>query len=113
MDKNTDTQLPTGAHSINYKTEVEAINKAARLLVGKRISKVFILTDAHSVLQSSETQHRNLNELTISLAALCAVSTIILQWIPSHRGIYENEETDALAKQKSIIISTRRTHFIS
>ena len=91
-------QLPTGAHSTNYKAEVEAIKKAAEVLVDNTFTKVVILTDALSVLQALEAEDKNLNDLSTSLTLLCQEATVVLQWIPSHCGIHGNEEADTLAK---------------
>jgi ribonuclease HI len=91
-------QLPTGAHSTNFKAEIEAIRKAAEVLVDENMPKIVILTDALSVLQSLETEDKNMNELSTALAVLCEGRTVVLQWIPSHCGISGNEEADRLAK---------------
>ena len=56
-------QLPTGAHSSNYKAEVEAIKKAAEILVDTTFTKVVILTDALSFLQALEAEDKDLNDL--------------------------------------------------
>ena len=58
-------QLPTGAHPTNYKAE--AIKKAAKILMDTTFTKVFILTDALSVLQALEAEDKNLNDLSNSL----------------------------------------------
>ena len=65
-------QLPTGTyyHSNNYKAEVEAIKKAAEILVDTTFTKVVILTDALSVLQALEAEDKNLNDLSTSLTLL-------------------------------------------
>jgi len=88
----------TGAHSTNFKAEIEAVRKAAEVLVDEEVPKIVILTDALSVLQSLETEDKNMNELSTALAALCEGRTVVLQWIPSHCGISGNEEADRLAK---------------
>jgi len=95
-------QLPTGILSTNYKAEVVAITKAAQLLTEHPAQNIVILTDALSVLESLENnQDKHLNELTTALSILCTASTVILQWIPSHCGLYGNDVADALAKAGS------------
>ena len=54
-------QLPKGAHSKNFKAEIEAKRKVAELLLDVEMSKIVILTDALSVLQSLETEDKNMN----------------------------------------------------
>ena len=63
-------QLPTGAHSSNYKAEVEAIKKAAEILVDNTFTKMVILRDTLSVLQALEEEDKNLNYLSV-MKLLC------------------------------------------
>ena len=79
--RNIRHQLPTGARSTNFKGEIAAIRKAADILVSVEISKIVILTDVLSVLQSLE--EKNLGEVSTALIALCQDRTVVLQWIPS------------------------------
>ena len=72
----------------------------AEVLVDEEMPKIVILTDALSVLQSLETEDKNMNELLTALAALCEGRTVVLQWIPLHCGISGNEEADRLYIQQ-------------
>ena len=62
-------------------------------------TKVVLLTDARSVLESLEsTRCPELNALTI-MALSSAASTVVLQWIPGHIDIFGNDIADELANE--------------
>ena len=92
--------IPTGKNCTNYRAEIEALVHAARILgeATDEQDQVVFLTDARSVLEA--TTAGKLPQLQKALNSLACLR-IVLQWIPSHCGVYGNEEADKLAKQGS------------
>ena len=100
--------IPTGKHSTNYKAEAEALQEAARVLANSEATyntKVVLLTDARSVLESLEsTKCPELNTLTRAIMALSSTaSKVVLQWIPGHIDIFGNDIADELAKEGGLM----------
>ena len=96
--------IPTGKYSTNYKAEAEALQEAARVLANSEATyntKVVLLTDARSVLESLEsTRCPELNALARAIMELSSTaSTVVLQWIPGHIDIFGNDIADELAKE--------------
>ncbi|GFR98961.1 Gag-Pol polyprotein [Elysia marginata] len=91
----------------NYKAEIEAIKEALDMVNNKlsKTSKVVILSDARSVLQTLEnTKDTELNTERKKLLDLMArVGKLTLQWIPGHCNIEGNERADNLAKLGSAL----------
>ncbi|OOY33764.1 hypothetical protein BOV88_13545 [Solemya velum gill symbiont] len=89
--------IPTGLHCSNYKAEEEAITHAAHSILNKidDTSQVVFLTDALSVLQALKND--KLPQLQQALYNIKSLTTVI-QWIPSHCGVWGNEQADRLAK---------------
>ncbi|CAC5370134.1 unnamed protein product [Mytilus coruscus] len=87
----------TGLHCSNYKAEEEALIHAAHSIKTKvdNTTQVVFLTDALSVLQSLTND--KLPQLEKALYAIKSLTTE-LQWIPSHCGVWGNEQPDKLAK---------------
>ncbi|XP_048778819.2 uncharacterized protein LOC125682098 [Ostrea edulis] len=90
--------IPTGLHCSNYKAEEKAISHAAHTITDKVniTTPIVFLTDALSVLQGLTN-----NKLPSLEQALFNIQSriTVLQWIPSHCGVYGNEQADILAKQ--------------
>ena len=100
--------IPTGKYSTNYKTAAEALQEAARVLANSEATyntKVVLLTDARSVLESLEsTRCPELNALARAIMTLSSTaSTVVLQWIPGHIDIFRNYIADELAKEGGLM----------
>ena len=97
--------IATGKYSTNYRAEAEALERAAAHIEENRNlakEQVVIFSDALSVLQAvKDSQNKNLNDLSSTLASLAEQKKLHIQWIPAHCGIYGNEEADKLAKEGS------------
>ena len=107
-----ESAIPAGAHCTNYKAEAEAIHEALNLLEGitNEKSKVVILSDAKSVLQTLENNRCEYEALTNRLQATRQnVKSLVLQWIPGHCNIMGNEKADNLAKTGSSLEQTAET----
>ena len=97
--------IPSGLRCTNYKAEVEAIREAANLLgnLVNNKSKVVILSDAKSVLQSLEnTKDFELDTLKEKLGALKkGTESCAIQWVPGHCDLEGNDIADRLAREGS------------
>ncbi|GFR93701.1 D.miranda DNA sequence of the TRIM transposon [Elysia marginata] len=86
----------------NYKAETEAIKEALNMVNNKisKTSKVVILSDARSVLQTFEnTKDTELDTVRKKLLELRArVGEFTLLCIPGHSNIEDNERAHNLAK---------------
>ena len=105
LNNRTTTQhaIPKGKYSTNYKTEIDALQTGARLLLENKEAtypKVVIFSDALSVLQALLNPKNKELDMLLSSQATLQQSTerTIIQWIPSHCNISGNEEADRLAK---------------
>ena len=91
----------TGQQSTNYRAETYALLAAAQTLNQEDrlpTNRVF-LTDCWSILQSlqspgGEQIFSNIRQLSL----LKKKTSVTLQWIPSHCGVWGNEEADRLSK---------------
>ena len=97
--------IASGARCSNYKAEAEAIKEALVMLDNHATqeSKVVILSDAKSVLQTLDNPHStDLNSLLQKIVETRKnTQTLILQWIPGHCNVMENERADTLARTGS------------
>ncbi|PVD26822.1 hypothetical protein C0Q70_11969 [Pomacea canaliculata] len=96
--------LATGLYSTNFKAEAVAIQTGATHVENSpdNSNNVVFFTDALSVLQALQTaRDKKLNDLSTALSSLCGDYTVVLQWIPSHCGVFGNEAADTLAKEGS------------
>ncbi|GFR69231.1 ribonuclease H [Elysia marginata] len=90
----------SGRRCTNYKAEREATKEALNMVKNKisKTSKVVILSDARSVLQTLQnTKDTELHTVRRKLL-MAKVGELTLQWIPGHCNIEGNERADNLAK---------------
>jgi ribonuclease HI len=88
------------AWSTVYQAEAVALREASRWIQsqGRRFSRSWLIfTDALSVLQCLEHQHK-LTTLVYSALEAASATGAMLAYVPGHRGIRGNETADALAK---------------
>ena len=90
--------IPTGKYCTNYAAEVEALMKAAALIldIQSDCSQVVFLSDAKSVLEA--LAGNKLPRLMEKLQDVAKHRRVVLQWVPAHCGIAGNETADQLAK---------------
>ncbi|GFR69734.1 reverse transcriptase [Elysia marginata] len=85
-----------------YNEKAEAIKEALKMANNKisKTSKVVLLSDARSVLQTLEnTKDTELDTVRKKLLQLrTRVGELTLQWIPGHSNVGSNERADNLAK---------------
>ena len=98
--------VTTGKYSTNFRAEACALLKAAKELNTPETApeKTVILSDCKSLLQSLQSckdQSKLMGDLRKELAALNSRTQLVIQWIPSHCGVFGNEEADKLSKQGS------------
>ena len=95
----------TGSLFTNYRAEASALLTAAETLIqcDNLLDHVVFLTDCRSVLQSLQTRERDqiLQDIKKAHQTLSKKTTLVLQWIPSHCGVFGNEEADKLSKAGS------------
>lgn len=89
--------------SIMY-VELLAIAEAISYIESFESGNYVILTDSKSALQHLARCTSNFRGIPIAYRILDSISTlknksVILQWVPSHIGLFGNEEVDRLAKE--------------
>ena len=89
-----------GRKCSNFKAETSALQNVVAYIAEMKPQKTVILTDSIAALQSltSNTPDQPIHQLLKDLQLLPHECTVVLQWIPAHCGIPENERADRLAK---------------
>ena len=97
----TSHSVPAGIPTTNHRAELMAIREAT-LLIQKStpvVSHIVILTDSRSCLEGLTSPRDHTERETLDmLKVLSLQSTLVIQWIPSHCGLFGNEEADRLAR---------------
>ena len=96
MDSIKRKGLPTGLHCTNYRAEVEALVHAANTIkdTAQPNSHVAFLTDANKSVLEAVSELQNLQDILHDI--MC--TKLVLQWIPSLRGIQGNEQAKRMAR---------------
>lgn len=103
---NFNISIPLGECTSVFQTEIFAILQCAREnnLRAFELQRVNICTDSQAAigaLISPKVNSRLVWECRQELDRLAQHNSVILVWVPGHRGIYGNERADALAKRAS------------
>ncbi|GBM24118.1 hypothetical protein AVEN_50236-1 [Araneus ventricosus] len=92
-----------------FRSELLAIREALNFALHFENSDIYILTDSKSSIQYlknwSEIREKTGQEVVSKIATLSQKSRVCYQWIPSHVGVFGNEEADVLAKEGSALPS--------
>ncbi|GBM85041.1 hypothetical protein AVEN_248971-1 [Araneus ventricosus] len=92
-----------------FRSELLAIREASNLALHFENSDIYILTDNKSSIQYlknwPEIREKTGQEIISKIATLSQKSIVCFQWIPSHVGVFDNEEADVLAKEGSALPS--------
>ena len=93
--------IPAGKRCTNYKAEVLALLTASESLRETAGKCIVFLTDCLSTMQDLESgpTESQTQELLRTLLYLSGNNKVIIQWIPSHIGLFGNDKADSLAKQ--------------
>jgi ribonuclease HI len=95
--------FPTGKLSSNFRAESMALLQALKIFTSNKQppSKIVFFTDCRSLLESllnARNEHL-IHDIKMELRDLQEKSTIALQWLPSHCGIFGNEKADSLSRE--------------
>lgn len=105
--KTTKLSFSGGQRCTNYKAELLAIKEAIAFLLERNnlFNKVVLFTDSLSALQALESDPTDdfIAEILTLVQRLCETTTLVLQWVPAHIGLYGNEIADKLAKEGSLL----------
>ncbi|GBL72539.1 hypothetical protein AVEN_127815-1 [Araneus ventricosus] len=89
-----------------FRSELLAIREALDFALHFENSDTYILTDSTSSIQYLKKWPEKTGQEVISkIATLSQKSRVCFQWIPSHVGVFGNEEADVLAKEGSALPS--------
>ncbi|GBM50334.1 hypothetical protein AVEN_142343-1 [Araneus ventricosus] len=90
-----------------FRSELLAIREASNFALHFENSDIYVLTDSKSSIQYlknwPEIREKPVKRLFPKL--LSQKSRVCFQWIPSHVGVFGNEEADLLAKEGSALPS--------
>ncbi|GBO41118.1 hypothetical protein AVEN_122941-1 [Araneus ventricosus] len=92
-----------------FRSELLAIREALNFALHFENSDIYVLRDSKSSIQYLknwlEIREKTGQEVVSKIATLSQKSRVCFQWIPSHVGVFGNEETDVLAKEGSALPS--------
>ncbi|GBN81868.1 hypothetical protein AVEN_231476-1 [Araneus ventricosus] len=92
-----------------FRSELLAIREALNFALHFENSDIYILTDSKSSIQYlknwQEIREKTGQEVISKISTLSQKSRVCFQWIPSHVGVFGNEEADVLAKEGSALPS--------
>ncbi|GBN00427.1 hypothetical protein AVEN_132883-1 [Araneus ventricosus] len=92
-----------------FRSELLAIREALNFALHFENSDIYVLTDSKSSIQYlknwPEIREKTGQEVVSKIATLSQKSRVCFQWIPSHVGVFGNEEADVLAKEGSALPS--------
>ncbi|GBM02562.1 hypothetical protein AVEN_178493-1 [Araneus ventricosus] len=92
-----------------FRSELLAIRETLNFALHFENSDIYILTDSKSSIEYlknwSEIEEKTGQEVISKIATLSQKSRVCFQWIPSHVGVFGNEEADVLAKEGSVLPS--------
>ncbi|GBM44159.1 hypothetical protein AVEN_257106-1 [Araneus ventricosus] len=92
-----------------FRSELLAIREALNFALHFENSDIYILTDSKSSIQYlknwPEIREKTGQEVISKIATLSQKCRVCFQWIPSHVGVFGNEEADVLAKEGSALPS--------
>ncbi|GBM74337.1 hypothetical protein AVEN_122149-1 [Araneus ventricosus] len=92
-----------------FRSELLAIREALNFALHFENSDIYVLTDSKSSIQylknRPEIREKTGQEVVSKIATLSQKSRVCFQWIPSHVGVFGNEEADVLAKEGSALPS--------
>ncbi|GBN31140.1 hypothetical protein AVEN_25957-1 [Araneus ventricosus] len=93
----------------DFRSELLAIREALNFALHFENSDIYILTDSKSSIQYlknwPEIREKTGQEVISKIATLSQKSRVCFQWIPSHVGVFGNEEADVLTKEGSALPS--------
>ena len=93
----------TGKHCTNYGAEVKALEQGAKAVddLTDQTTDVVFLTNSRSALDALHNQSEP--HLSGILHSILGKRRVVLQWIPVHCGIKDNEMADKLAKKGAAV----------
>ena len=94
---------PGGKLCSNYRAELLALLNATESIISweEKPKKVVFLAGSLSALQAlmSAEPDTSQKKLIENISTLAQTNCVVLQWIPAHTGIMENEIADQLSKE--------------